>query len=85
MIKFNINDIKPIDNLNQELIIKYYNEFEDFLGYESKIIFNDYALLGYTSSRYKRGKYFKYSSYGIPDNVIGQDIDNVAVIIYKCI
>lgn len=54
MFKFNINDIKPIDNLNQELIIKYYNGFEDFLGYESKIIFNDYALLGYTSSRYKR-------------------------------
>lgn len=83
MFQFNINDIKTIENLNQEVIIKYYNSFGDFLGHESKIIFNDYALIGYTSSRYKRDKYFKYSSYDLPHDTVGQEYDKVAVIIDK--
>lgn len=83
MFQFNINEIKTIENLNQEVIIKYYNSFEDFLGHESKIIFNDYALIGYASSRYKKDKYFKYSSYGLPHDTVGQEYDKVAVIIDK--
>lgn len=83
MFQFNIKEFKRIDNTSHEITIKYYDSYKDFLAHENKIIFNDYVLLGYTSSRYKKDKYYKYSNYGIPHNVVGQEFNNVAVIVDK--
>lgn len=81
IFEFNINNTKVIDNSNQKIIIKYYNSYNDFLAHEEKIYFSEYILLGYASSKFKKDKYYKYSSYGIPHGVVGQEFDNIAVII----
>lgn len=81
MFEYNVNDIKKISNNNREIIIRYYDSFKDFLSHEFKLYLNGYVLLGYTSSRYRKDKYFKYSSYIKPQDVVGQEFDKIAVII----
>lgn len=81
MFEFNINDIEKISNSNREIIIRYYDSFQDFLSHEFELHCNGFKLLGYTSSRYRKDKYFKYSSYIKPHDVVGQEFDKIAVII----
>lgn len=81
LISYNKNNVEPIDNLPKKIDIKYVNSMNDLKGVRKRLETEGFELLGYTPSKYKNDIFSVYKYLPLPHDVIGQDIDKVAVII----